>query len=105
MLPKNMPMDQLTHLVGHTLRIKLTGATSAEIRALNNNLTEKVNRRRNFCWVGQRAEWEIYSDRIWEKKFFQAQDQRGEKNEAIRELLKNVDIYNLTTRISSSQQN
>jgi len=93
-LPKNMPMDQLTHLVD-ILSNKLTGATSAEIRAIDNNLTEKVIDAAIFVGLVKEQSGKYIVTESG-KKFFQAQDQRG-KNEAIRELLKNIDIYNLTT--------
>lgn len=93
-LPKNMPMDQLTSLVD-ILSNKLTGSTPAEIRAVNNSITEKVIDAALFVGLVKEQN-SRYIVTETGKRFFQAQEPRG-KNEAIRELLKNIDIYNLTT--------
>lgn len=89
-----MPMDQLTSLVD-ILSNKLTGSTFIEIKAVNNNLTEKVVEAAIFVGLVKDLGGKYIISESG-KKFYQAQDSRG-KNDALRELLKNIDIYNLTT--------
>ena len=93
-LPKNVLMDQLESLV-EILSNKLTGSTAAEIKAVNNSLKDKVIEAAIFVGLAK-LQGDKYLITESGKKFYQAQDQRG-KNEAIRELLKNIKIYNLTT--------
>lgn len=93
-LPKNIPIDQLTSLV-EILSNKLTGSTLAEIKAVSNNSAEKAVDPATFVGLVKEHNGKYLISESG-KKFYQAQDQRG-KNDALRELLKNIDIYNLTT--------
>jgi hypothetical protein len=93
-LPKNMAMDQLTSLVD-ILSNKLTGSTVIEIKTINSNLTEKVIDAATFVGLVKELSGKYIVTEPG-KSFYQAQDKRG-KNDALRELLKNIEIYNLTT--------
>jgi hypothetical protein len=91
-LPKNMEMDKLTGVVD-ILSNKLIGATLPEIRAINSNFTDKVLDAALFIGL-IREQNNKYMLSENGKKYYQSPDTRG-KNEALRELLKNIDIYNL----------
>jgi hypothetical protein len=92
-LPKNIQIDQITSLV-EILSSKLTGSTFSEIKAINKLLTEKIINAAIFVGLvrEQDAKYLITESG---KKYYQAQDLRA-KNEAIRKLLKQIDIYNVT---------
>jgi len=93
-MPKNVLMEQLTNLV-EVLSNKLTGATFQEIKAINPGISDKGAEAAVYVGLVKR-QGEKYLVAENGKKFYQAQDQRA-KNESIRELLKKIDIYNLTT--------
>ncbi len=93
-LPKNVLMDQIINLVT-ILSNKLTGSSVQEIKALNNSITDKVIEAAVFVGLIKEQGTKYYITDIG-KKYSQAQDQRL-KDEALRELLKNIPIYNLTT--------
>ena len=93
-LPKNIPMEHLTNLID-ILSTKLTGSTTKEIKAVNNNLTDKVIDAAVFVGLIRLQNSKFILTESG-KKYYQANDQRG-KNDAIRELLKTISIYNITT--------
>lgn len=93
-LPKNISMDQLTNLV-QILSTKLIGATFAEIKAINNNLTNKVTEAALYIGLILEQGGRYILTELG-KKYFQAPETRG-KNEALRELLKRNEMFNLTT--------
>lgn len=93
-LPKNVSMDQLVSLV-EILSNKLTGSSAAEIKAVNNSIKDKVIDAAIFVGLVKEQGGKYFITESG-KKYSQAQDQRG-KDESIRELLKSINIYNLTT--------
>jgi len=91
-LPKNIPMDQLINLVT-ILSTKLTGSTSKELKAINSNLNEKIIDAAVFVGLTKAQEGKYILTESG-KKYYQADEKN--KGDSIRELLKQIKIYNLS---------
>jgi hypothetical protein len=92
-LPMKVQMDEMITLV-EILSSKLVGAKLDEIKAINKSITDKTISAAMFVGLIRQQD-NKYLITESGKKYIQGQDPRA-KNDAIRELFKRIEIYNVT---------